>query len=95
MLVAAELRSKHNESFAFSSKHKHRQQAYFTGGGFGIVLKVVDIMQLGNNDTTVAPDMNTERGSHSIVLLDIRRAPDNGLSSAADSLRARCSAYRE
>ena len=59
--------------FAFSPKHKHRQQAYFTGGSFS---KAVDVIQLGNNGTIAAPDLITGRYYHSIALLNTTRAPD-------------------
>ena len=52
------------------------------------VLKVVDVIQLGNNGTIAAPDMNTARHYHSIALLNRRRAPDKESSSAASSARA-------
>ena len=57
--------------------------------------KVVGVIQLGNNRTIKAPDMNTARYKHSITLLNRRRAPDQLSSSAVGSIGAPCLAYGE
>ena len=44
----------------------------------------MDIIQLGNNSTIAAPDMNTGRRDHSIVLLTRRRLLDKYSSSITD-----------
>ena len=79
---------------AFSSKHIHRQSAYFTGG-YTFYDGVVSGIQLRDNRTIVAPDMNFARYQHSIASLNRKRLPDREFSGTVSDPKAHCLAYGE